>query len=83
MALHPQCKVFLDQLAAMGGPQLHELTPAEARARVLPADLGGPEQPVHRVENRTIPGPGGSIPIRVYTPQAGSSLPALVWRKVL
>ena len=32
MPLHPQCKAFLDQLAAMGGKQLYEMTPVEARA---------------------------------------------------
>jgi acetyl esterase len=79
MALHPQCKVFLDQLAAMGGPPLHTLTPADARAMVLPADLGGVEQPLHRVESRTVPGPDGPIPVRIYTPDGNGALPALVY----
>ena len=71
MALHPQCKTFLDQLAAMGGRPLHEMTPQEARGMTLPPELAGPEEPVHRVENRTIPGPGGPIPIRLYAPTDG------------
>ena len=79
MALHPQCKAFLDQIAASGRPPLHELSPAEARANVMPAELAGPEQPVHRVENRRIPGDGGLIPIRVYYPREAAQLPALVY----
>jgi acetyl esterase len=79
MALHPQCRTFLDQLAAMGGPPLHELTPGEARARVLPPELGGEEQPVHTITNRKIPGDGGLLAVRVYRPSAAPSLPGLVY----
>jgi acetyl esterase len=78
MALHPQCKTFLDQLVAMGGRPLHEMTPQEARTMSLPPELGGPEEPVHRVEDRTIPGPGGPIPVRVYSPADGVR-PGLVY----
>ena len=79
MALHSQCKAFLDQIAASGGRPLHELAPAEARAQAMPPELAGPEQPVHQVENRRIPGDGGLIPVRVYRPSAASPLPALVF----
>src|SRR5688572_13499385 len=79
MALHPQCKGFLDQIAASGGRPLHLLSPAEARAQAMPPELAGPEQPVHQVENKRIPGDGGLIPIRVYRPSAASPLPALVF----
>ncbi len=79
MALHPQCKAFLDQLASMGGPPLHEMTPRDARAMALPPDLAGPERPLHSVADRRVPGPGGEIPIRVYTPAPGSGLPGLIY----
>jgi acetyl esterase len=79
MPLHTQCKTFLDMLAASGGRPLQELTPVEARANAMPPDLGGPEQPVHRVENRRIPGDGGLIPVRVYYPREASELPGLVF----
>ena len=65
MPLHPQCRAFLDQLAAAGGRALHEMTPAEARAMAMPPDLSGPEQPVHQVENRRVPGDGGPIAVRI------------------
>ena len=55
MALHPQCKAFLDQLASMGGRPMHEMTPAEARGLALPPELAGPERPMHSVVDRTVP----------------------------
>jgi len=71
-------------MAAQGGKPMEESTPAELRAaRAQSADamaaLAGPEQAVARVENRTIPGPGGPIPVRVYWPVAGRTLPVLVY----
>ena len=63
----------------MGGTPLHEMTPRDARAMALPPDLGGPEQPLHGVADRRVPGPAGEIPVRVYTPVAGSGLPGLIY----
>ena len=37
----------------------------------------GPE--VARVEDRTIPGPAGEIPVRIYTPSGVGPFPALAW----
>ena len=79
VALHPQCKAFLDQLASMGGTPLHEMAPLEARGMTLPPELAGPEQPVYRVVDRTVPGPAGRIPVRIYTPTAAARLPGLVY----
>jgi acetyl esterase len=80
MALHPQCKAFLDILASAGGPPLHELPIADARSvpkRMI--DFGGPEEPVARVEDRTVPGPAQPIPIRVYRPSLDTNLPVLMF----
>ena len=79
MALHPQCKAFLDMLAAAGGPGLNELPLDEARkVPYQMIELGGPEEPVAQVETRVLPGPV-SIPVRVYRPSAAQDLPALVY----
>jgi acetyl esterase len=43
-------------------------------ARPLP-----PGAPVARVENRSIPGPAGDIPVRIYAPNEDTGLPVLVW----
>jgi acetyl esterase len=80
MALHPQAKAFLDMLAAAGGKPLEELPVAEARMLPLAmVELGGPEQPVARVDDLKIPGPGGPIHLRVYRPGPGTGLPGLVF----
>jgi acetyl esterase len=84
MALHPQCRLILDQMAAAGGPPMEQMTPREMRAdraakAGVMAALAGPVQEVARVESRTIPGPAQPIPIRVYWPESGKNLPALVY----
>ncbi len=63
---------------------MEQLTPQEIRAdRAAHADvmaaLAGPLQEVARVEDRTIPGPSQPIPVRVYWPEAGKKLPALIY----
>lgn len=71
-------------MAAQGGKPIEESTPAEVRSsRAQNAEamaaMAGPEQPVARVENRTLPGPGGAIPVRVYWPVTGKKLPVFVY----
>jgi acetyl esterase len=80
MALHPQCKAFLDMLAAAEGPPLEQLPLDEARK--IPynmIDLGGAEEPVAQVDTRVTPGPVQPIPVRVYRPTLEQDLPALVF----
>jgi acetyl esterase len=81
MPLDPQVKVLLDQIAAAAGPKLHTLAPADARRLTANMFRVPPEraEKVFRVENRKIPGPVGSIPIRVYTPQGSGPFPVLVF----
>lgn len=80
MALHPQCKTFLDMLASGGGKPLEQLPVPEARAVALALmDFGGPEEPVADVQNRTIPGPAGPLAVRIYRPVREESLPALIY----
>lgn len=80
MTLHPQAQEFLDQMAALGRPPLHEMSVTDARAMsaqmaaMLPR---GPE--VVSVSDRTIAGPGGAIPVRTYTPEGTAPFAALVW----
>ncbi|WP_224996982.1 alpha/beta hydrolase [Cesiribacter sp. SM1] len=79
MSLDPQAKAFLDHMAASGAPPIHSLTPAQARAALGNlAELGGPPAHVAQVEDRNIPGPGGNIPIRIYTPETNHQGKALL-----
>ena len=79
MPVDPAAQVLLDQLAEAGGPDISEQTPEEARAMIegfAMMQLGAPEPPV--VFDRTVPGPGGDIPVRVYAAE-GDNLPVLVF----
>jgi len=77
MALDPQMKALLDQMAAAKVPAFHTLTPEQARLGRR-ASQGEPE-PVAHVEDRTIPGPGGEIPVRIYVPQGNGPFGVLVY----
>jgi acetyl esterase len=80
MALHPQAKAFLDMLASAGAPPLEQLPLSEARA-VTPERInaGFPEEPMAELQNRTVPGPAGPIPVRVYRPVKNENLPVLIF----
>ncbi len=84
MALAPQVKALLDGMAAnTEAPRLIDLPPEGARGmyRAMAAQLDAQGLPIGKVEDRTIPGPAGDIPIRIYTPVAAGSdaLPVLVF----
>lgn len=75
MPLHPQYAEMLEQLAAAGGTPLTEM-PVEAGRDMMRAMLPpAPEIEVGAVENRTVPGPGGEIPVRIYTPKGAGPFP--------
>lgn len=84
-----QMKKILDRLATLGGKPTETLTADEARKQPTPADAvkavltdeGKSTEPekVAKVENRTIPGPAGEIPIRVYTPEGKGPFPVVVY----
>ncbi|MFB4162959.1 alpha/beta hydrolase [Alteribacillus sp. JSM 102045] len=79
MTLDPQAKFILEQMEAEEAPLLHTLTPEEARESIDMGPLAGEPEEVGKVENRTIPGPAGDIPVRIYTPQGQGPFPALVY----
>jgi acetyl esterase len=66
----PQTQEILSRLAAEGGPPVSAISPEAARAgrNAFFAAMGGAPESVKKVENRTIPGPSGEIPVRIYTP---------------
>jgi acetyl esterase len=81
MPLDPQVREFLDEIEAMHAPPLETLPLEMARDACMEdaRTLGDPE-PVGSISNRTIPGPGGEIPIRVYQPaNASQALPVFVY----
>jgi acetyl esterase len=79
--LHPEVRALLEMMEAQGAPPLESQDPVEARgARVEGMKmLGGPPVEIGRVEDLSIPGPGGAIPIRIYAIDHGGVRPALVY----
>ncbi len=84
MALDPESQRLIDLMAAANRPAWHTLTPAAARELYLslrPA-AQGPRPAGVSVVDRTIPGPAGDVPVRLYRPAAAPAdalLPALVY----
>lgn len=79
--LAPDVEALLTQMEANASPPLHTMMVAEARtaaANRSPAVTGEPEQ-VADVQNTTIPGPAGEVPIRIYLPAAAAPSPVLMY----
>ena len=82
MALDDASQLVLDLIAKAGRPELWTLDVKAARAQADPLSDRSEHRPeeVARVEDRTIPGPGGELPIRIYWPVVGEGpLPILVY----
>jgi acetyl esterase/lipase len=81
MPLDPQAKAVLDQMTTAAAPPLHSLPVPDARALMaaLAGMSGTSTVPIAKVENRVVPGPHGTIPVRVYTPQGRAPFPLLVY----
>ena len=78
MPLDPQIKVVLDQIEALGLAPHYEVGAVQARANAASRPrTPGPD--VASVENRSIAGPGGQVPIRIYKPAGPGPFPAIVW----
>ncbi|MEQ9520742.1 MAG: alpha/beta hydrolase [Parvibaculum sp.] len=78
--LDPQVKGLLEMLAEAGGTPISQMAPEGARA-MYAAMKDAYEVSIGKVEDQVIAGPGGDLPVRLYTPVAagGGALPALVF----
>src|SRR5262249_15614944 len=84
MSLDPQVQMVLERMAASGLPPLHTMQAAQARQMfdMTAIALDAKNVPIGATKDMKIPGPGGEIPIRVYTPvgkSEGEKLPGLVF----
>ena len=86
---NPQMQAVLDELAALNPKPIPELSAPAARKQPTPADAvkallkkqgkSTAPEPVGNVVNRTIPGAGGPIPVRIYTPKGSGPFPVVVY----
>src|SRR5262245_43584332 len=79
MALSLKLRAFIFITGLCYGKSFHNLTVEKARKRMQRmAPLSRP-LPVASVVNRSIPGPAGDLPIRVYTPDGTGRFPLLLY----
>lgn len=83
MPLDPHAKKLLEMLNAAGAADMSRMAPEQMRADFerLASMVGENAVAVDAAEDRTVPGPGGAIPVRVYAPKnsGAASLPGLIY----
>src|SRR5271168_2873432 len=81
MPLDPRVKRFLDLLAASNPADARSATIEQRRSGLAKLmALSGPEIAIGGIEDQTFPGPGGALPVRIYSPpNAAAFLPGLVY----
>ena len=79
--LDPQLQAMRDQRERDNVPPLYAMSLADARAADLASIRagGGEPEPVYEVNDFSIAGPGGELPLRVYRPAIQRPLPALLY----
>jgi acetyl esterase len=81
MPLDAKAQTLIDARRALGGRPIETLSVADARAQTIQqsAPLNKRPTPVASVLNRTIPGPGGELPVRIYRPEGSGPFPTVVY----
>lgn len=84
MDLHPQSQAVIDAFARMDLLPPDRIPVAQAREQFMRGRAGflAPEETVESAVDATFPGPGGTVPVRIYRPfgtRASEALPALVF----
>ncbi len=78
MPVDPQIQVLLNARAAL--PPMHTLSVADARQQMAARAIPGLRSPdVASAVNRDMPGPGGPLPLRIYTPEGTGPFPLMVF----
>ncbi len=80
MPLDTQVSALLDQFKQQGLPPFEQMSVTQARVVALAfRDLQGEPEPVAEVRDILVPGPAGQLPVRLYHPSPGKSLPLVVY----
>jgi acetyl esterase len=79
--LYAEVRALLESLEADPAPPIETLPVVEARRAVVEAlkTLAGNPEEVARVQDLETPGPGGAVPVRVYTPPGSGPFPGVVY----
>jgi acetyl esterase len=80
MPVHPQVQALLDEFNRQGLPPFDQMSVPQARVIALGfRDLQGEPEPVGETRDILVPGPAGALPVRLYYPSRGKSLPLLIY----
>lgn len=81
MPVHPQIAKALEALAKANLPAIEDLSAEAARSQMdqMSKARGGEPTPLPKIEDRTIPGPAGNIPIRIYWPEGDQPQPIVIY----
>jgi acetyl esterase len=79
MPLDPIMAQILEAMPSTFEGENLKLHPSVLRAKMAENPLAGEGPAVARVENRTVPGPAGNIPVRIYWPDGSGPFPVLVY----
>lgn len=78
MPVDPQVQEVLDQLRTLGFPGFAALDVEQARMVIAQMERP-PGEPVAAVEDRSVPGPAGDVPVRLYRPAGDEPAPLVVY----
>ncbi|MDT9182509.1 alpha/beta hydrolase [Limnospira sp. PMC 289.06] len=79
-SVNPETQSFLNHVSASNHPPISAMEPAELRnLNQMFVKASHPPEAIAKVENRTIAGLGGELPIRIYTPKGNQPFPVLVY----
>ncbi|MDL2354063.1 MAG: alpha/beta hydrolase [Pseudomonadota bacterium] len=79
MTIDPQAQAILAMFAGMPAPDFAKLTGAQYRAGVAGMQLPSHNEPVARIADHVLPGPGGDLAVRLYHPLPDARVPAIVF----
>lgn len=81
MPLDTQAQAYIERLASQNIPSKYELGHEKLRQQVKAGSFGMSGEPpaITKVENLSIAGPNGQVPVRVYTPEGTGPFPALLY----
>jgi acetyl esterase len=78
--VNAEVQQLLEAMGQAGLPPFEEMTVPQARAAAHSfIDLQGEPVQLPSVADRTVPGPAGDIPVRVYTPEGSGPHPVIVY----
>jgi acetyl esterase len=79
MPLDPQAKALLEQIPVADMPDFDTLNPAVVRKAFSAFGALAEDVELAGIENRSVPGPAGEIPVRIYTPEGSGPFPLVVF----